>query len=119
MTLKRKTISIGSLLATVNHRNQTGKHTPDERKGWNSLLEAALHESGTYDGFGFLTPEQVPSGEAPGILKDAGSPYPLQVGHDNKALFKECDETRRLYYVAMLHRTSYNLRKQELKKQQG
>ena len=94
---RRKTIAIEDLKTLVNGRNQKSTIDPAVRRGWNCLLEDALHVTGNYKGYGFLTPDKVPEGEAPGIQENRG-PFPLALGNQNEDAFQGTDDTRRVYF---------------------
>ena len=82
---KRRTVSVKALIETVNLRNRSSTCGPQEREGWNSLLETVLHASNVYSGFSYLSKSEVPAGQAPGIVPEGdGYVFP--------------DETRRAYH---------------------
>jgi hypothetical protein len=85
---KRKTIDVLFLLDKVNDRNRLSTCPADIREGWNSLLEEVLHSTGNYAGFGYLSANDVPEGEKPGI------------SHDGDFTPRFPDETRRVYYTS-------------------
>jgi hypothetical protein len=93
----RKTIAIEDLKTLVNGRNQKSTCEPKVRQGWNSLLSDALHATGNYRGFGYLTPDKVPEGEKPGIKENRGA-HPHAIGNNNVDAFEGTDETRRVYF---------------------
>ena len=95
--MARKTFDVEALKTEVNRRNQESTCNADKRAGWNSMLEEVLHSTGNYKGFGFLTPDKVPEGKAPGIRENRGA-FPLAIGNLNEDAFKGCDETRRVYF---------------------
>lgn len=63
----RTTVRVCDILELVNRRNRTGTQTPEQREGANCLLESILHETGNYNGFGYLGACSVPPGFWPGI----------------------------------------------------
>lgn len=85
--MARKTFRITDMIDKVNKRNKEGKHAPELRHGWNSLLESMLHDAGCYSGFGYYTADQVPAGQKPGLIKGA-----------TLAENQFPDESRRFYY---------------------
>lgn len=89
----RKTLDVRDLLDEVNRRNRNSTCDADQRKGWNSLLEAMLFRTGNYAGFRYLSDVEVPTGEAPGIRCKPDSDGGL-----NDREFP--DETRISYYVS-------------------
>jgi hypothetical protein len=83
----RRTVKVTRLIEIVNRHNRDSKGDPGIRRGANTLLETVLHESGVYAGFGYLTEQEVPAGELPGIVRGneiAPNQFP--------------DETRVFYY---------------------
>lgn len=84
---KRKTVNIADVVMWGNSQLEKSECAPTGRQGVCNLIETILHNSGVYDGFGYLTQSEVPRGEKPGIERDK----------DGKATFP--DETRRRYYI--------------------
>jgi len=82
----KKTFKVAELVTIVNVRNKLSTCEPEVRRGWNALLEIVLHETGNYEGFGFLNSTLVPPGHKPGITTD-----PETGAHTFP------DETRRYY----------------------
>lgn len=64
---RKKTIHISELIDEVNRRNAESECSPEVRRGWNSLLEAMLHQNNVYEGFRHLNEDQVPAGSEPGV----------------------------------------------------
>jgi hypothetical protein len=89
--------STKALKAMVNERNKASTCDPKVREGWNSFLEDILHKTGCYKGFGFLKPDEVPGGHAPGINEDRGK-LPLALGNKNEDAFDGTDPTRIFFY---------------------
>jgi hypothetical protein len=91
--MARKTVQVSSVIEYVNNmlRNSFGAVTSEERLGMIDVLEQILHDTGNYRGYRYLTQEEVPSGEKPGIhyAGDMPAPYPER--------FKDTDHTRRAY----------------------
>lgn len=80
-----KKIDVAELKHLVNETNRASVCEPGIRQGMNSLLESALHLAKAYKGYGFLTSDQVPENQNPGIEWNGMEPeFP--------------DETRRVYY---------------------
>lgn len=94
MASKRKTVSIADLLSEVNRRNKQSTCSADVRDGWNSLLETVLHNANLYEGYGYLSQEEVPPGEKPGIDKHCRDGAPTRERFP--------DESRRHYYVSRI-----------------
>jgi len=86
--MQRKTIDVNEIRAMVNDANCTGTGGPETRLAHNSLLEAILHRTGNYNGYGYLPKQHVPHGCLPGIIPD----------YDNPENHQFPDETRRQYY---------------------
>jgi len=83
----RKTAVIEDIIAMVNERNRTSTCEPAIRDGGNSLLEKILMDNNRYNGFGYLTVDEVPEGHQPGRIRIEG-----------KNTFP--DETRRFYFMS-------------------
>ena len=81
----RKNIPVARLVEMVNKLNRESTCEPAVREGWNELLADVLLETGNYKGFGYLTAEQVPVDQAPGIT---GEP----------SAYAFPDNTRRQYF---------------------
>jgi hypothetical protein len=82
----RTTVKLSDVLTRVNKWNRESMSPRASRDGWNSLLEMLLHDANVYAGFGYLTQDEVPAMEEPGIIRgDEGNVFP--------------DESRRFYYV--------------------
>jgi len=110
--MPRKTIKVGEVLRQVN---QTLRVTPDSpewkhrREGLRSLLEHILHDTGNYEGFGFLDAEHLPEGFTPGIRRietatgeevSAHRSFEItSAGVPNDVINLFPDETRRVYYA--------------------
>lgn len=84
---RRKTVKVRELVELVNRRNRESTCPAHVRQGWNSLLEAILHATGNYAGFGYLSADKVPDGHLPGMILDEKRP----------ANNRFPDETRRSY----------------------
>jgi hypothetical protein len=54
----------------VNYANRHSLNSRSYRLGQNSLLATLLHHANAYAGFGYLTADQVPVGQKPGIIRD-------------------------------------------------
>jgi len=95
--MSRKTIKVSEILNTVNKLCQTS-HGPSAewRQGMLYLLENVLHKTHNYKGFVYLTVEQVPAGELPGInyIKVNGTMVPHP---DHNKRFENTDSTRVRY----------------------
>ena len=89
----RKTFKVNEFRDWVNERNRTSTCAPEIRQGWNTALENVLHDTGNYRGYGYLTEDEVPAGQRPGIRQTL--PY-----DQRKPGYKPSfpDESRRYYY---------------------
>lgn len=65
--MARKSVNVQELKAVVNESLRVSTCSVDVRQGMIYVLEKALHMSGNYRGFQYLTADQVPAGEKPGI----------------------------------------------------
>jgi hypothetical protein len=63
-------ITVGKLIAKVNHRNRYSTDPPDVRKGWNELAKEVLMDKAVFNGFRFLNENEVPSGQLPGVYSN-------------------------------------------------
>lgn len=95
--MSRKTVAVAKLLFEVNRRNRVSTSTKEERRGWSSLLESVLHDTGNYLGFSYLGCDDVPPTSLPGIRWEG----------TGQASFKDCDDSRRCYYVGSDLRKEY------------
>lgn len=95
--MARKTVDISSLKDTVNYCLQTDQRDDqqDYRLGMLSLLEYALHEAKAYEGFRYLTMNEVSPACRPGINISVNDGQPLE---DYDARFAGTDYTRRSYF---------------------
>ena len=62
-----KTIKVEKIRTQINSMIAGSTCSPDGRQGMIQVLESILHESGNYNGFRYLLPDEVPAGELPGI----------------------------------------------------
>ena len=101
MSTPRKTISVALLLFKQNHRNRYSKASEDYRTGMNCVVEDVLHVTGNYIGFGYLRPQDVPPGCAPGINDVECATATME------EKFGGCDDSRRVYMVSRNIRQEY------------
>lgn len=100
MPSKRKTVKVEDLVKLVNARNKKSTCSPDIRQGWNSMLEDVLHSTGNYQGYGYYTVEDLPEGQAPGVRYDYDeNGHPIQPCKDYAERFRNCDASRRYYFL--------------------
>ena len=99
MARKRKTISVDRLKEMANHYMM---HSPDHhtanRAGNAVLLEAVLHETGNYNGFGYLNANDMKAsdfGNTVGINTTPDKPAE-SLTYEEK--FEGTDDTRRFYF---------------------
>lgn len=85
---KRLTVKVSEMVKNVNRMLRESTCDAKVREGMIAVLESTLHATGQYNGFGYLTQEEVPPGENAGILKTGDMNRPV--------VFP--DETRRFYY---------------------
>jgi len=93
--MARKTFSVEEF---TNRANDTLANTPlseDFRRGIITALEHILFESDNYRGFRYLTVNEVPAGQRPGINI---SPIDGQHLEDYDARFADTDRTRVRYF---------------------
>lgn len=93
--MARKTVKVETVVGYVNSmlQHSFGSCTTDERMGMIDVLEQILHDTGNYKGYRYLTQDEVPAGEKPGIYYagDMPAPYPER--------FKDTDHSRRAYAI--------------------
>jgi len=90
-----KTIKVSEVLQDINKKLAlTEEVNIEHRWGLISALEAILHSTGNYSGFQYLSIEEVPTGELPGINVDEKGEY-LE---NYEARFLNTDPTRRKYF---------------------
>jgi hypothetical protein len=82
--MARQTINVNTLRIDANRILSQSTCNPERREGVIALLEHVLTQTGNYHGFRYLTADEVPLGELPGIVRTSG-----------EARFP--DETRRYY----------------------
>jgi hypothetical protein len=92
MTTRKRNASIEAVVQTANRMLATSTVTREPREGIIALVESVLFASGTYRGFRYLDPHEVPDGCPPGIVWG----YNDQGERDNSRN-KYPDETRRAY----------------------
>jgi len=96
MAKAKKTISVKTILETVNKRNAKSYCSKEVREGWNSLLETILLDTGNYEGFTYLSKDKVPAGEKPGVNVGDSGPENLTI----EERFQDTDETRVFYLLS-------------------
>ena len=99
MARARKTIDIKRLKELANSYllNSADDHK-DMRFGTACLLEQALHETGNYNGFGYLNRNDMKAsdfGSSVGINTDIGV-FAEDLSHEER--FEGTDDSRRYYY---------------------
>ena len=93
MSKTRKTVNVSTLLDMVNDMIATSTCSADGRAGMAAVLNRVLHETGNYRGFRYLSIQEVPCNNAPGIVYgEHGEMLPFE------ERFKHTDRTRVKYY---------------------
>ena len=90
-----KTIKVDYIKDQVNKMLAGSTCSPDGRQGMIQVLEALLHESGNYNGFRYMLPDEVPAGHLPGINGILITEKPRE--EMLKAQFDNTDPTRVQY----------------------
>ena len=75
------------LVDHVNYQLKHAESTQEERFALIALLESALFEAGSYVGYAYLTPDELPEGVTPGVRY-----------YGEHANFVGADSSRRRYY---------------------
>ena len=95
-TKMKKTFNVKALKDDINISLKMSEYvTPDYRQGLISCIENILHRTGNYSGFRYLSKDEVPDGEQPGININVITNLPFE-SMDMK--FSNTDETRRYYF---------------------
>lgn len=103
-TTVRKTIDVGFLKNEINCMLASGTVSKEYRFGQISILELVLHSTGNYNGFRYLTQEEIPPHCDPGI--NEVDEYLFEHMEDKQerddAIYRQkfayTDETRRYYF---------------------
>lgn len=95
--MSKKTFNVDELRVTINEiltksSNQFGE-TKGIRQGQMNVLESILHQTGNYKGFRYLTSEEVPTDELPGIIS-----YSITAKRDELFPEGKVDSTRVHYF---------------------
>jgi len=97
MARKRRTFDVAQFTIDINKcLVMSAKVSPDHRTGLMTALEHLLHQTGNYRGFRYLTVNEVPPGERPGININ---PIDGEILDDMEAKFANTDHTRVAYYI--------------------
>ena len=98
MAKKRKTFKVSELTDMVNHFLANSFYTdPATRKGMMVVLESVLNETGNYKGYRYLSKQEVPKNQKPGINEECYDKIDW-TNVDDIQLFENCDYTRVFYY---------------------
>lgn len=62
----RKTVSVEKMINKINTTLKFSIDSPEQRKGVMQIAETMLLASGNYNGYRYLTEDEVPIGELPG-----------------------------------------------------
>lgn len=93
---KRKTVDLEFLVDTANQQLRGAHGKPEHRTGVIAMIEMALMEAGRYEGFSYLTRDQLLSPDnRPGIHK---GPNGEMLPEDER--FVDTDGTRRQYALS-------------------
>jgi hypothetical protein len=96
----RKTFQIAPILESVNHFFKESENgfggSPERRQGHIDVIAHILFSAGCYGGFQYLTQDEVPAGELPGI-RFSGDTSDIP----KEELFKDTDSTRVRYLIKM------------------
>lgn len=85
--MSRKSIKVEHVKNKINFSLAVSVSSQDTRQGLIWALETILSDTDNYNGFRYLTQDEVPGNELPGI-----------VWVDGKPDFSNTDETRRFYF---------------------
>jgi hypothetical protein len=96
LSLPRKTFNVKDVVEVVNATLADSYGNSEYRNGVRALCEHILHASGNYKGFRYLSVNDVPKGERPGINI---SPIDGQHLESYDARFVDTDSTRVAYYI--------------------
>ena len=92
MARRRKTVEVERIREIANnflaYESKFHSDNEDFRKGVSVMIEAVLHESGNYNGFGYLARHHLPEGSKVGI----------QEGDCYEEWFDDVDRTRVVYF---------------------
>lgn len=81
----RKTIDVETVIGDINHQLKFSIADKEFREGLISIAEQILMKTGNYKGFSYLTKDEIPLGELPGIRPQELEP---------KEKFDNTDHTR-------------------------
>ncbi len=84
----KKTFNIEAFKSQINSSLANSTCTPDVREGMRFTLEHVLFETNTYNGYRYLTVDEIPEGHLPGI--NSGDTF--------EEKFKDTDRSRVYYY---------------------
>jgi hypothetical protein len=98
----KKTYRVDDLRNVANSMLRHSTCSSEMRHGIITLLCEVLHSTGNYQGFRFLTKDEVPYGHMPGINSDDLDPFPKALEKldtpEHERNFKDTDTTRRQYF---------------------
>lgn len=102
--IEEETLSIKLFKNEINRMLKESTCKPEIREGMKAVLEIALHQAGVYKGYKYISTDQVPHGQKPGIqYKYSKELYPesLEIIKDpiecaNR--FEDTDKTRVEYF---------------------
>jgi hypothetical protein len=91
--MARKTINVTDLIETINTSIAISTCSAETRQGMMNVLEGVLHSTGNYRGFRYLTQDEVPVGEKPGI-----NCFKSETENTYESRFLNTDRTRVQYF---------------------
>ena len=89
----KKTVPVANLIVKLNGILQSyheGMVNVQEINGIRNFVEDIMMDTGNYNGYSYLTINEVPAGERPGIQMN---------GFGAEELFEDTDHNRVLYYI--------------------
>jgi hypothetical protein len=92
--VKRKTLNVAEFVVKMNDSIARSTGSADVRTGLMAAIESVLFETGNYKGFCYLTVNDIPAGQLPGINLDAYG----QHHEDFEMRFENTDRTRVHYF---------------------
>lgn len=94
--MSRKTFNVAEFTKQINTALAMSDASVDHRRGLIFAVDRVLHDAGAYKGFRYLTANEVPVGQQPGINI---SPIDGQHVEDFDARFADTDRTRVSYFL--------------------
>ena len=101
MASKRKTVKVYDLIQWINAGLANEHRTVGQRQTLCTVADHVLMSSGNYEGFSYLSEDEVPEGHLPGIRKAHFDPHATidaMTGRYSDGRFTNVDYTRRAYF---------------------